>query len=129
MYFHRDLNEEQNHTAPRPDILRLPESDSPDLFDDCAPLEIDLISNSSNSTHMTVSEEELLLPSPTPLNRLPECNSPDLFADCEPLALDTVSSHSDSTHMTVSEEEPWEEGQRFPTPTDSEIEAWRAECR
>ena len=38
MYFHRDLNEEQNHSAPRLDILRLPESDSSDLFEDCAPL-------------------------------------------------------------------------------------------
>ena len=62
MYFHRDLPEEQNHSAPRPDILRLPESDSPDLFEECAPLQIDSISNSSNSTHMTLSEEELILP-------------------------------------------------------------------
>ena len=48
-----------------------------------------------------------------------------------PPPLDTVSIHSDSTHLTLqfsSEGEQWEEeGQRLPTPTDSQIEAWRAE--
>ena len=67
MYFHRDLPQEHIPSAPRPEILRLPESDSPDLFEDCAPLYIDLVSSSSDSdsTHMTLSDEELIFP-PTP---------------------------------------------------------------
>ena len=87
MYFHRDLTQEHIPSAPRPEILRLPESDSPDMFQDCAPLYIDLVSSSSDSdsTHMTLSHEELIFPpTPPPLNLNPECHSPDLFAECLP---------------------------------------------
>ena len=86
MYFHRDFAEEHIPSVPRPEILRLPESDSPDLFAEYDPICIDLVSSSSDSdsTHMTLSDDEIFPPTPPPLNLNPECHSPDLFAECLP---------------------------------------------
>ena len=63
MYFHRDF---EIPSVPRPDILRLPESDSPDLFSEYDPITIDLVSSNSDSdsTHMTLSDEEIFPPTP-----------------------------------------------------------------
>ena len=86
MYFHREFAEEHIPSVPRPDILRLPESDSPELFSD-DPLTIDLVSSDtdSDSTHMTLSsDDEIFPPTPPPLNLNPQCHSPDLFAECLP---------------------------------------------
>ena len=133
MYFHRDLPQEHIPSAPRPEILRLPESDSPDLFEDCAPLYIDLVSSSSDSdsTHMTLSDDEIFPPTPPPPKFKSRMSLSGSVRRMSPPPLDTVSIHSDSTHLTLqfsSEGEQWEEeGQRLPTPTDSQIEAWRAE--
>ena len=98
MYFHRDF---EIPSVPQPDILRLPESDSPDLFSEYDPITIDLVSSNSDSdsTHMTLSDEEIFPPTP-PQNLNPQCHSPDLFAECLPPPLDTVSNHSHSTHCS-----------------------------